>query len=190
MARPNEPDVPPGAAAPREHRIGLVSDTHGQYLPALDEVLAGVEEILHAGDVGDPAILKRLQRLAPVTAVGGNVDVGVAGLALPAFARREWCGFRVLITHYAGQPEAPLPPVRAALERERPHLLLSGHTHQPEIVRHGETWFVNPGSCGPRRFKLPVSCGILTLRATAGAPEMLVRILDLEHGGELARAAG
>src|ERR1051325_278520 len=88
------------AVEQRSHRIGLVSDTHGLFHPALPSVLEGVEEIFHAGDVGSAKVIESLKRIAPVTAVSGNVDMGIPGVVFPAFARRDLYGLRVLITHY------------------------------------------------------------------------------------------
>ena len=167
------------------HRIGLVSDTHGFFHPALNQVLNGVEEILHAGDVGSKAVIELLGRIAPVTAVSGNVDVGSTSLVYPAFARRDLYGIRVLITHYVGTPESPMPPVAEAIKAERPGLVLSGHTHKPAVENRLGVLYVNPGSCGPRRFRLPISCGVLSLKKTAGAVEAHVALFDLETGGSL-----
>lgn len=170
-----------------EHRIGLISDTHGLVHPALAGLLTGVEEILHGGDVGTPEVISAIEKIAPVTAVSGNVDVGVKGLSYPAFARRDLYGLRVLITHYVGTSEHTMPPVAAAIHAERPGLVLSGHTHKPLVETRGGILYVNPGSCGPRRFKLPISCGILTLRVSDGvaAPRAEVVLYDLETGREL-----
>jgi len=174
------------------HRIGLISDTHGTVHPRLAELLQGVEEILHGGDVGSLDVVKQLEKIAPLTAVSGNVDVGIRGLSYPAFARRDLYGLRVLITHYVGTPEQPMPPVAEAIKAEKPGLVLSGHTHKPLVEQIGSVLYVNPGSCGPRRFKLPISCGLLTLRLDDGAiaaqPE--VKLYDLETGGELIWTGG
>ncbi|MCW8131541.1 MAG: metallophosphoesterase family protein [Planctomycetota bacterium] len=170
-----------------EHRIGLISDTHGLVHPALAGLLKGVEEILHAGDVGCPEVIQDLEKVAPVTAVSGNVDVGVRGLSYPAFARRDLYGLRVLITHYVGTPGHPMPPVAEAIKAEHPRLVLSGHTHKPLVETRDGILYVNPGSCGPRRFKLPISCGILTLRVADGAASASAEVVlfDLETGREL-----
>ncbi|MCZ7649408.1 MAG: metallophosphatase family protein [Planctomycetota bacterium] len=170
------------------YRIGLVSDTHGLYREELQVILGGVEEILHAGDVGKPEVLERLRLLAPVSAVKGNVDVCVKELNLPSFLIRDLHGVSILITHYSGMPEQPLPPVAAVLRAEKPRLILSGHTHMPLIAEHGGVLFVNPGSCGPRRFRTPISCGLLTIQepeAPHTPPKFHVRVLDLESGAVL-----
>lgn len=182
----------PAAAAAKTRRIGLVSDTHGVFHPALEPVLKGVEEILHAGDVGLPEVIERLSRIAPVTAVSGNVDVAVKGLSYPAFARRDFYGLRILITHYVGTPEQPMPPVAEAIKTEKPGMVLSGHTHKPSVESAGGILYVNPGSCGPRRFKLPISCGVLNLRPQEGsaAPQAEVVLFDLETGKELIWTGG
>lgn len=170
------------------YRIGLISDTHGLLRPELPAALAGVEEILHAGDVGTPEVLAELQALAPVTAVKGNVDVCVPALRIPSFSIRDLHGLSILITHYLGTPDEPLPPVAAVIKAERPRLILTGHTHQPRVQERDGTMFVNPGSCGPRRFELPVSYGLLTIHDPEEGqrrPRFEVRIFDLESGALL-----
>ena len=185
MSSPTRRTTRHTAAHGKIHRIGLVSDTHGQFHPALNTLLSGVEEILHAGDVGSPQVIESLSRIAPITAVSGNVDVGIPGLVYPAFARRDLYGVRVLITHYVGTPESPMPPVAEAIKVERPQLVLSGHTHKPFVEVRLGILYVNPGSCGPRRFRLPISCGVLTVKEGAGIAEAKVQLYDLETGGEL-----
>jgi len=168
------------------HRIALISDTHGLVRPELLEALQGVEEILHGGDVGHPDVLRALEQIAPVTAVSGNVDVGVPGLNHPSFARRELYGLSVLITHYVGSAEQPMPPVAAAIRTGKPQLVLSGHTHKPLVETQAGILYVNPGSCGPKRFSLPCSFGVLTLDVTEGKrPTPDVMLYDLELGGKL-----
>ena len=168
------------------HRIGLIADTHGLIRPELLKMLQGVEEILHAGDVGHPDVIAKLEEVAPVIAVCGNVDVGVAGLNHPSFALRRVFELRVLITHYVGSAEQPMPPVAAAIRAEKPHLVLSGHTHKPLVETRGGILYVNPGSCGPKRFTLPCSFGVLTLDDGQGRPPSPeVTLFDLEKGGKL-----
>ena len=155
--------LPPGKTG----RIGLVSDTHGQFDPLLPEILKDVSAILHAGDVGTPEVIEQLKLICPVlVVVSGNVDTHVPGLEkLPAFAKRNLMGIRILITHYTGSSDFLLPPVTAAIQKEKPALVLSGHTHKPLIEEKAGILYVNPGSCGPRRFELPRTCGILTVSA-------------------------
>lgn len=179
--------LPPGKSG----RIGLVSDTHGMFDPALPEILKDVSAILHAGDVGDPAILGQLKDICPsLVVVSGNVDTHVRGLEmLPAFAKRNLMGIRILITHYTGSSDFRLPPVVAAIKKEKPALVLSGHTHIPLIEQQDGILFVNPGSCGPKRMDLPRTCGVLTVSAptedelknfTAITPRLNIVLYDLD----------
>ena len=179
--------LPPG----RTGRIGLVSDTHGMFDPLLPELLKDVAAILHAGDVGSPEILDQFKKICPIlVTVSGNVDTHVPGLEkLPAFAKRSLMGIRILITHYTGSSDFLLPPVTAAIKKEKPALVLSGHTHKPLIEEKDGILYVNPGSCGPRRFELPRTCGILTVQAPSEAelkasitlvPRINVTLWDLD----------
>jgi uncharacterized protein len=140
-----------------DHRIGLISDTHGLLRPEALRALQGVEAIVHAGDIGDPAILTTLRTLAPVTAVRGNVDRERWAQKLPLTAVLALDAVRIYVLHslrdLAISPEAT--GIRVAV---------SGHTHQPaQAERHG-VLFVNPGSAGPRRFSAPVSLALLHVR--------------------------
>jgi putative phosphoesterase len=136
--------------------IGVVSDTHGLLRPEVIPALQGVEHILHLGDVGDFSILKSLEKLAPVTAIRGNVDrTGKCG-KLP---ETEVVLFE---THYIYMlhdvQTIHLDPAAAKFSA-----VLFGHSHKPEIRRHKGVLYFNPGSCGPRRFSLPVTIGKVTV---------------------------
>jgi putative phosphoesterase len=144
--------------------VGVVSDTHGLVRKEAVAALAGAEVILHAGDIGDREVLEELQLLAPVFAVRGNVDGGWARL-LPERRLLELGGASVLLLHDRalvgpdpfGEGRKAMPPDRG----ER--VVVFGHSHQPLAEsRDGVLWF-NPGSCGPRRFSLPVSVGRLSI---------------------------
>ena len=148
-------------------RIGLISDTHGLLRPEAIEALRGSHHIVHAGDIGDPAILDRLASLAPVTAVRGNNDVGEWTRTLHDTAELEVDGVRIHVRHDRGV----LDHARRATD-----VVVSGHSHKPSVTTVDGTLYVNPGSAGPRRFKLPVAVGELTIshgKATA-------RIIELE----------
>lgn len=137
-------------------RVGVISDTHGLLRPEAVAALQGADLILHAGDVGDPLILQELGRLAPVIAVRGNVDTGAWSRALPDRRRLELHGTPVLLLH----DRAAVGPDPA---RDGLGIVVFGHSHQPLSERRdGVLWF-NPGSAGPRRFRLPVSLGFLEL---------------------------
>jgi putative phosphoesterase len=147
-------------------KVGVISDTHGLLRPEAVAALQGADVILHAGDVGDPLILQELGRLAPVIAVRGNVDTGAWARALPDRRRLELHGTPVLLLH----DRAAVGPDPA---REGLGIVVFGHSHQPLSERRdGVLWF-NPGSAGPRRFRLPVSLGFLELDGR-GVRERLV----------------
>jgi putative phosphoesterase len=142
-------------------KVGILSDTHGLLRPELFEALDGVDQILHAGDIGSLDLLAELEALAPVTAVWGNTDGWDVRGRVPETAEVELGGVRVVVIH-GHQLGSPTP---AALAARYPAagLVVFGHTHQPLIERVGGVLAVNPGSVGPRRFKLPVSLGLATI---------------------------
>lgn len=132
--------------------LGLISDTHGLLRPEVAEAFDGVERILHAGDVGSRDVLLGLERLAPVTAVRGNVD---GGLDLPDVARLDLAGVRVVVVH--GHRLGSPTPEKVAAAHPRADLVVFGHSHRPLVRRLGDVLVVNPGSAGRRRFRDPVS---------------------------------
>jgi putative phosphoesterase len=134
--------------------VALVSDTHGLVRPEALRALAGVERILHMGDVGGPDVLDALSAIAPVTAVRGNVDVGAWARALPATLLVEAFGANLLLLHNLA--DLDLDPAAAGVA-----IVLYGHTHVPKEEVRGGVRCVNPGSIGPRRFDLPVSLAFL-----------------------------
>ena len=138
--------------------IGVISDTHGLMRPEALKALAGSELIIHAGDVGDPGILDALRTIAPVVAVRGNVDKGAWASALPEYERIEEGQVSIYILHDVNQLD--LDPAAAGIQA-----VISGHSHKPLIRTHGGVLYLNPGSAGPRRFKLPVTIARLHLNA-------------------------
>jgi putative phosphoesterase len=141
--------------------IGLVSDTHGLVRPEIFEALAGVELILHAGDVGGQDVLAQLQAIAPVRAVYGNADSpGEPGLAAEIGLRIEGLTIHVSHGHELGQPT-----VERLLRRYDADILVYGHTHRPLIERSGPRLVINPGAAGRKRFDLKPSVAKLTLTA-------------------------
>jgi putative phosphoesterase len=143
--------------------IGVLSDTHGLLRPEVLPALAGVEHILHAGDVGDPAILERLGEIAPVTAIRGNVDVGGECSLLPETEAVELGGCLVYMLHSLA--DLDLNPKAAEMG-----VVVFGHSHQPSVEMRDGVLYLNPGSAGPRRFRLPVTMALLRIEdGVAGA---------------------
>ncbi len=137
-------------------RVGVISDTHGLLRTEAVAALAGVDHILHAGDVGEPAILDALAAIAPLTAIRGNIDRFGVGAALPPTEIVELSGSTIYMLHSLN--ELDLDPSAAGIG-----IVVSGHSHQPSIERRRGVLYLNPGSAGPRRFSLPVSIGFLRL---------------------------
>ncbi len=145
------------AGMPRH--IGLISDTHGLLRPEVHAALAGVELILHAGDVGGDEILAELARIAPVRAVAGNCDdPGTTGLP-----RQLELDFDRVSVHVSHGHELGVPTPAQLLERYEADVIVYGHTHRPLVERHGSRLVVNPGAAGPRRFQLKPSVARLTI---------------------------
>jgi putative phosphoesterase len=172
----------------RALRLGVITDTHGLYDPAIERHFAGVEEILHAGDIGDEDVIRHLRRLAPVTAVSGNVDDYEAS----GFPRRlvlQRGGIRIALCHVLYERGKMTREAETWLDREQPDVCVFGHSHRPTVTRHGRTLLFNPGSAGPRRFSLPRGIGILTVEAGKTTPT-LIRLSDrVETSSVSARAA-
>lgn len=139
--------------------VGLISDTHGLLRPEVFEALAGVELILHAGDVGGPAIITQLRAIAPVQAVYGNTDPpGQPGLAASIGLRLDGVSVHVSHGHELGRPTP-----QNLLERYDEDVIVYGHTHRPLVERAGPRLVVNPGAAGPKRFDLQPSVGRVTI---------------------------
>lgn len=152
-------------------RIGILSDTHGLLRPEVLTALmeANVQHILHAGDVGDASILARLAEIAPITAIRGNIDTQGPCAELPATEAIELAGHMIYLVHSV--QDLDIDPAAAGLA-----MVVSGHSHQPSMLRRGQTLFLNPGSCGPRRFRLPVTLALADL-SPAGIDAHLVDLL-------------
>jgi putative phosphoesterase len=130
--------------------IGVISDTHGLLRPEAVQALKGSDLIIHAGDVGDPKILDELGAIAPVIAVRGNIDTGDWAMKLPEYEVVEREGVSIYVLHDVNQLD--LDPVTAGLQ-----VVVSGHSHKPGVRTVNGVLYLNPGSAGPRRFKLPVT---------------------------------
>ena len=138
--------------------VGVISDTHGLLRPEAVEALRGVEHLLHAGDVGDPAILDALQAIAPLTAIRGNIDRTGACAELPATEAVELAGSLVYLVHSVR--DLDLHPRAAGIA-----VVVSGHSHKAEVATRDGVLYLNPGSAGPRRFRLPITLALLRLEA-------------------------
>jgi putative phosphoesterase len=148
--------------------IGLISDTHGLVRPAVFDALAGVDFILHAGDVGD-GVLEELAAIAPVQAVYGNTDPAGHPALAPEIVR-EVGG---LVIHVSHGHELGSPTPAKLLERYAGDVLVYGHTHRQLVTRAGGRLVVNPGAAGPRRFDLTPSVGRLTVVARTADVELV-----------------
>jgi putative phosphoesterase len=151
-------------------RIGLISDTHGLLRPEAQQALQGVSRIVHAGDIGSPAVLEQLGAIAPVVAVRGNNDRENWADPLPETIRIEIGGVSLYLLHDLNALD--LDPRTAGI-----HIVVAGHSHKPSIKTQGGVLYVNPGSAGPRRFKLPVSLAFLEIKG--GKPDARIHILEL-----------
>jgi len=149
--------------------IGIISDTHGLLRPAAKEAMKGCDLIIHAGDVGDPGVLTELKQLAPVYVVRGNVDFGDWANELPEAELVNVGDNLIYVLHDIGQLD--LDPIAAGIK-----VVVSGHSHQPKIEERENVLYFNPGSAGPKRFKLPVTAGYLKFQQ--GEP--LAQLLELE----------
>ena len=155
--------------APRVHTVGVISDTHGLLRPEAVAALAGVERIVHAGDIGSPDVLTQLERVAPVVAVRGNNDRDAWATAIPQTEVLEIGGVSLYVLH--DLHELDLDPRAAGFAA-----VIAGHSHQPRLDERDGVIYLNPGSAGPRRFKLPISLARLTVTDS----RVQARLLTLE----------
>jgi putative phosphoesterase len=147
--------------------VGVIADTHGLLRPSAIAAMRGSDLILHAGDIGKPGVLEALRALAPVTAIRGNVDSNWAS-ALPDTVTLTVQGSRILVLH-------DLKTLACDPQAEGFAVVVSGHSHRPHLDRRDGVLFVNPGSAGPRRFKLP----ICVARLEIAADSMEARIVEI-----------
>ena len=149
-----------------ERRIGVISDTHGLLRPEAIAALEGVEQLLHAGDVGDPRLRDPLRKIAPLTVVRGNVDHGGWAFELPATEVVEIEGRALFMLH--DLDDLDLDPAAAGMAA-----VIYGHSHRPSIEWRGGVLYLNPGSAGPRRFRLPVTVALLRIGPDGLEPEII-----------------
>jgi uncharacterized protein len=150
-------------------KVGVISDTHGLLRPEVTDALQGCDHILHAGDVGDIRILSTLEKIAPVTAVRGNIDRRGPCSQLPLTQIVEFAGHTLYMIHQVQTLD--LNPSAAGFSA-----VLFGHSHAPTMETKRDVLYFNPGSCGPRRFSLPVSLGFLEITKTAIKPKLVTLI--------------
>jgi putative phosphoesterase len=147
-------------------RIGVISDTHGLLRPEAVERLAGVHHIIHAGDIGGPEVIAGLRRIAPTTAVSGNVDRGEWAAGYPQTQLVKLGGRSFYVLHNLA--ELDLDPAAVGID-----VVVSGHSHRPKIEAVDGVLYLNPGSAGPRRFSLPIALATLDLSEGAIRPTIL-----------------
>jgi len=140
-------------------RIGVLSDTHGLLRPEARAFLIGCDYIIHGGDIGTSAVLEDLAAIAPLTAVRGNIDKGAWAATLRDTELIRLGAVFAYVLHDIAQLD--IDPGAAQVQ-----VVISGHSHQPLIQERDGVLFVNPGSCGPRRFRLPISIGELMIAGT------------------------
>jgi uncharacterized protein len=141
----------------KHRRIGLISDTHGLMRPEALERLQGSDLLIHAGDIGKPEVLTALRKIAPVIAIKGNNDTGSWARKLPDTRKVAIGTLRLYVIH--NLRELNFDPAARGFR-----VVISGHSHKPAIQTNGRVLFVNPGSAGPRRFKLPICVGRLMVQ--------------------------
>lgn len=152
-------------------RVGLVSDTHGLVRPQVLAFLRGCDHIIHAGDIGSASVLEQFAALAPLTAVRGNNDLGAWASALPEAAFARFGGILVYVLH--DRARLAIAPAAAGVR-----VVVSGHSHRPSIEERDGLAYVNPGSAGPRRFKLPIALAELTIEGS----QLATRLVELDVG--------
>lgn len=146
-------------------RIGLISDTHGLLRPEALQALAGVEHIIHAGDIGAAEVIESLRNIAPVDAVRGNNDNGPWARDFPPRLALEFGGVGIHVLH--DLKELEMDPAAAGFR-----VVIAGHSHKPQVTERNGVLFVNPGSAGRRRFSLPVTIGYLMVGNGSASAEI------------------
>jgi hypothetical protein len=147
-------------------RIGIISDTHGLLRPEAIEQLAESDHIIHAGDIGAPEVIEGLRRIAPTTAIRGNIDIGEWAKDYPATQLLVLGGWTVYVLHHL--KEIDVEPEASGIT-----IVVSGHSHRPRIETKAGVLYVNPGSAGPRRFKLPIALASLIISDRTIVPQIV-----------------
>ena len=146
--------------------IGVISDTHGLIRPESLRALRGAELIIHAGDIGKPDVIETLKSIAPVVAIRGNNDREKWARKFPETAVVEVGEVRIYLIHNI--KEIKIDPSAAGFQ-----VVISGHSHRPSVLRRGGVLFLNPGSAGPRHFKLPIAVARLQVRGESVSPKIV-----------------
>jgi hypothetical protein len=152
-------------------RIGIISDTHGLLRPEAERMLVGVDHIVHGGDIGDPRIIDALGRLAPITAIRGNVDTGDWAAAYAETELVRLAGRSIYVLH--DLKTLQIDPVARGID-----VVVSGHSHVPKIETVDGVLYLNPGSAGRRRFRLPITLATIDITPVGLRPV----IHDLPEG--------
>ncbi|GGM12676.1 metallophosphoesterase family protein [Pseudomonas asuensis] len=147
-------------------RIGVIADTHNLLRPAALSALQGSDHIIHAGDIGKPEILERLREIAPLTVVRGNNDTDDWAQAIPETAELRFGDVHVYLIHIL--KDLMIDPAAEGIR-----VVICGHSHKPKLEERGGVLYFNPGSPGPRRFKLPLSLGRLTIQGSEINAELI-----------------
>ena len=155
-------------------RVGLISDTHGLLRPEASAFLRGCDHIVHGGDVGDQKVLQELGAIAPTTAVRGNNDKGGRARGLSDTELVQFAEVFVYVIHDLA--ELDIEPRAAGVA-----VVVSGHSHKPVIQERNGVLYINPGSAGPRRFKLPITIGEMRITGKSVTP----RIIELDLSARL-----
>lgn len=154
--------------------IGVISDTHGMLRTTAENALKGVDAIIHAGDIGSLEVLKVLKKIAPVYAVRGNMDGGKFGYSLPPAQVVDIDGVLFYVLHDIALLD--LDPAAAGMA-----VVIYGHSHNPDVHTKDGVIYLNPGSAGPRRFKLPVTMAEIVVDGTGESARLHTRFIDLEE---------
>ena len=157
--------------------LGVISDTHGLLRPEALELLKEADLIVHAGDVGHPEVLDTLRSLAPGVAVRGNPDRGEWARALPWFEAFECAKASIYVLHDLN--DLDLDPAAGGFAA-----VISGHSHRPDMTWRDGILFLNPGSAGPRRFKLPVSVALIQVQDRKLTPELIELTIEDDAAGQ------
>jgi putative phosphoesterase len=152
---------------PMTFRIGIISDTHGLLRPEAERRLAGVDHIIHGGDIGRPEIIDALRRIAPVTAIRGNVDIDDWAAAYPETEVVRLAGKTIYVLH--DLKTLQIDPIARGID-----VVVSGHSHVPKIDTADGVLYLNPGSAGRRRFRLPITIATIDVTPDNLRPEIHV----------------